>query len=1064
MKTFRLRRDSAFCHAVTALLVFGFAVNVLANPTGMSVARGVVSAAQNGSHLTVNASANAFINWNTFNIAAGETTTFVQPSSTSIVWNRVNDPNPSQIFGNIQANGVVVLLNSSGFYFGPNSFVSAAGLVVSTANCAPPENGAGTWEFNGPPPLASIVNYGHIQVGNGGSAFLIADKIENHGTIEAPEGTIGLASGQTVLLSERADGRGMSMAVTLPQGSVDNYGNLLADAGTIALNAKAVNQNGLIQANSVQNKNGVIELVASDSLTLGADSQILARGDDATPGSSGGTITIKSDNNFSDTAGGKISAAGGAAGGDGGSIEVSAPNVLSLDSTMDANAQDGWNSGTFYLDPASIILGTSTAGGAINVNTAFAGFSTILLQATASITINAGTVWNLSTSTGKQTGQLTLQSGGDIVFNTSQALGASKITDANNWNVTLAAGYQPNNTVKVGTGNITLNGASAIQTGTGNVNLTAGQGITVGSGFVNTTAGGSITAQALKGNINTGTYAQGYTFQAGASADQGYYVDTSKGLGGMSTIAGGNVNLTAGGNVSSFLPVKGGALASATAGAGAYGAQAGNVTVVAGGNITGNYLVANGIGSLYAGVKMDANGNPIKDLSGKLVLGTTGSAGTSLSSPNLALNLIKGGWNVNAAQNIVLQEVRNPNGVFNGNTGNAKHAFNYAADAFVNLTAGNQIQLGGSQTLLPRSTDQASLPIIYAPILNLSAGAGGVHFFGDSTYSQMILAPSPLGSLTINTTQGGSVVSDLASLNGTPQIYSIIISDSGKNQYLRSGDFGLNDHAATPVHLGSEKPVTLNISGDMSLMMLAAPEAAQITIGGNMLNSRFQGMNLAASDTTSIHVTGDIRNRSAITTVDLSQYVGTAAPDLSVLGQATSSDPTAIQLVNSFYYDDKTHLFTYQNITGKSLSSVLSLLQNLTIQVYKNGVPQWVDAEQTIPLTTTVAVINAATAQALQAEYSLENVASGLPATGGPPSGTFGLFIGGGGKFDITANNIDLGTSAGIQSKGAGLYRVATAPNPFPLANLFDKGATFLSRPPAIWTCFPAPSLPKTVA
>jgi hypothetical protein len=465
------------------------------------------------------------------------------------------------------------------------------------------------------------------------------------------------------------------------------------------------------------------------------------------------------------------------------------------------------------------------------------------------------------------------------------------------------------------------------------------------------------------------------------------------------------------------------------------------VNVVAGGNITGNYLVANGIGSLYAGVKMDANGNPLKDLSGKFVLGTTGSAGTSMSSPNLALNLIKGGWNVNAAQNIVLQEVRNPNGVFNGNTGNAKHAFNYGADAFVNLTAGNQIQLGGSQTLLPRSADQASLPIIYAPILNLSAGAGGVHFFGDSTYSQMILAPSPLGSLMINTTQGGSVVSDLASLNGTPQIYSIILSDSGKNQYLRSGDFGLNDHAATPVHLGSEMPVTLNISGDLSLMMLAAPEAAQITIGGNMLNSRFQGMNLAASDTTSIHVTGDIRNRSAITTVDLSQYVGTAAPDLSVLGQATSSDPTAIQLVNSFYYDDKTHLFTYQNITGKSLSSVLSLLQNLTIQVYKNGVPQWVDAEQTIPLTTTVAVINAATAQALSTQYALENVATGLPATGGPPSGTFGLFIGGGGKFDITANNIDLGTSAGIQSKGAGLYRVATAPNPFPLANLFDKGA-----------------------
>ena len=97
------------------------------------------------------------------------------------MWNRINDPNPSQIYGSLQANGIVVLLNSSGFYFGPNSFVSAAGLVVSTANCIPPQNSGGSWEFNGPPPLASIVNYGQIKIGNGGSAFLIADKIENHG-------------------------------------------------------------------------------------------------------------------------------------------------------------------------------------------------------------------------------------------------------------------------------------------------------------------------------------------------------------------------------------------------------------------------------------------------------------------------------------------------------------------------------------------------------------------------------------------------------------------------------------------------------------------------------------------------------------------------------------------------------------------------------------------------------------------------------------------------------------------------------------------------------------------
>ena len=109
----------------------------MANPTGMTVHGGSATATSSGSQLTVTTtSQRRSLNWQSFNIAAGETTIFNQPSATSIVWNRINDQNPSQIYGSLQANGIVVLLNSSGFYFGPNSFVSAAGLVVSTANCA----------------------------------------------------------------------------------------------------------------------------------------------------------------------------------------------------------------------------------------------------------------------------------------------------------------------------------------------------------------------------------------------------------------------------------------------------------------------------------------------------------------------------------------------------------------------------------------------------------------------------------------------------------------------------------------------------------------------------------------------------------------------------------------------------------------------------------------------------------------------------------------------------------------------------------------------------------------
>ena len=1107
----RLYRHPMFRRLVPAVLMLAVALVATANPTGMTVHGGSATATSSGSQLTITTtSQSTFLNWQSFNIAAGETTIFQEPSTTSIVWNQINNANPSQIYGSLQANGIVVLLNSSGFYFGPNSFVSAAGLVVSTANYIPPQNSGSGWEFNGPPPLASIVNYGQINIGQGGSAFLIADHVENHGSISAPGGTIGLAAGQTVLLSDRPDGRGMSMQVTLPSGSVDNEGRLIADGGTIAMNAKVVNQNGFIQANSVRNQNGVIELVASDQLTLGANSQIIASGDDSPAGSAGGNVTLQSGNNFSDSVGSQITVTGGAQGGNGGNVEISAPNVQSLNSSINALAQTGWTAGKLLLDPGYIILDTSGSGSAgngtvlagsnpgstldLNVNSAFANLavSQIILQAVYDITLAGNTSWDLSgtigaNSGGVTSGQLTLEAGRNIIFGDG-----SSISDANNWSVTLQAGYNfANNSINYGKGNIYLGGfdgtspqdfSGSIQTASGSISLTAGQDILVGSGYVITTGGGSISAHALKGNIDTGSDAQGYYFSIGSVNSLSQAYNLSDGLGGISTEAGGDVTLNAGGDVKSVLPgnsvyyYDGNPQSPEngndymTAGSGAYGSQPGNVTIVAGGNVTGHYLVANGTGSIFAGVQMDANGNPIKDSSGNYMLGTSGSAGTD--QLNLALSLVSGGWNVTAALDIYLQEVRNPNGVFDINGGRSyNHYFNYAPGDYVNLNAGNLVQLGASPSDLPRPTG-IQVPFIYPSILNITAGAGGVELIGDSTdpFNQLILFPSPQGSLTINTTDGGSLVGGLAASGGVPQIFNLIVSDSGRSQYTASGNLGINDHAASPVHLDASTPIVLNISGDMSLVLLDAPEAAQINVVGDMYNCRFQGMNLSANDVTSINVGqtakenmensglldpqtdsgikvgGDIINRGAFTsvTLDLNQ-TAVQAPDMNYLSEAVnnaigSTSISAATLTTSLYYNPDTQGLTYQNIPGVSLKDVLQLLQNLTIQVYKNGVPQWTDPLDTIPQTTTVSVLTPATAQALLAQYNAENTFSGIPAGSGPPDGTYGYTIGGGGEFNITARTIDLGTSAGIQSEGVALYTVRGS---YPLAQLFGTGGVF---------------------
>src|SRR5215470_3560364 len=183
---------------------FGAGNFAFGNPSGGTVTQGSASFNYSGSTLTVNTSDRAFINWQSFNIGLGETTTFQQPSSTSVVWNQINDPNASQILGTLNANGYVILQNQNGFYIGGQALINARGLLMTTAPIPMPDLAGGeAWDFNTPPPTASIINYGAINVDQGKSAFLIARHIENHGTISAPEGSIGLHAGDHVMVSER---------------------------------------------------------------------------------------------------------------------------------------------------------------------------------------------------------------------------------------------------------------------------------------------------------------------------------------------------------------------------------------------------------------------------------------------------------------------------------------------------------------------------------------------------------------------------------------------------------------------------------------------------------------------------------------------------------------------------------------------------------------------------------------------------------------------------------------------------------------------------------------------
>jgi filamentous hemagglutinin family protein len=653
---------------LTGLAVLSPAPCALANPTGMTVVQGSASTTTSGSHLTITTSQNTFLNWQSFNIGLGQTTTFQQPSAGSVVWNQINGGVPSQIWGNLNANGVVVLMNSSGFYFGPDSHVSAAGFVASTATVPPLMTGGSEWEFNGAPPSAAIVNYGTINVQQGGSLFLIGSQINNRGLLNAPGGTIGLGAGQEILVSDRPDGHGLNIAVNLPAGSVNNAGHIIADGGSIVASAQTINQNGLIQANSVREQNGVIELVASDAINLGANSTITAQGDSSAP-SDGGQITIRSGNTFSDTAGSVISAAGGGQGGNGGAMEISAPNVLSLNSHLDASAQPGYTAGRLSLDPDYIILsttgtdsagnGTVTAGSNpgttlnLNVNTAFSGFSQITLQANYDITLAQNTAWNLSQSTGQNSGLLTLLAGRNIILQDG-----SSISDANNWSVTMAAGVNNFTTgaVTPGFGSIYLNGGNglanggSIQTTGGAINLTAGLDIQTGNGSLTDVNGNPFSLASAAGNIalNAGNNIQ----ISGATVE---------------TTAGGNINLTAGQNVNidtGYISAMGGGAVNAiatlgtlTVGTGNIQADTGAITLTSGQDVDINGSVASGTGSitLTAGHDINTGQGSLQDANFNQFSVATGAASTGSLTLNAGHDIqITGGGFVETTAGAIL--------------------------------------------------------------------------------------------------------------------------------------------------------------------------------------------------------------------------------------------------------------------------------------------------------------------------------------------------------------------------------------------------------------------------
>ncbi|MDX8438520.1 MBG domain-containing protein [Mesorhizobium australafricanum] len=242
-------------------------------PTGASVASGGVTISKpSSSQLAIKQSTNsAIVNWQSFSIGAGARVDIDQPTSSSVMLNRVTGNTKSTIAGQLNANGQVFLVNPNGIAISKTGKVSAAGFVGSSLDIDDDDFKAGKLKFKGKRASAAVSNEGSVSIGSGGYAALIGGRVDNSGTISVPLGKVGLGSGEEAALDLSGDGFLQVTVPTKANGSgalVSNSGVISADGGRVEIKAaaakeaarQAVNMSGLIEARTVSGQSGAIVL------------------------------------------------------------------------------------------------------------------------------------------------------------------------------------------------------------------------------------------------------------------------------------------------------------------------------------------------------------------------------------------------------------------------------------------------------------------------------------------------------------------------------------------------------------------------------------------------------------------------------------------------------------------------------------------------------------------------------------------------------------------------------------------------------------------------------------
>lgn len=311
MKTVKRLRPLLFAAALLSVC------STQAAPQSPTIRTGAANVSVGASTVINQSTPTLAIDWASFDVSATESVRFNQPSASSVALNRVTGGSPSSIFGRIDANGKIILVNSAGILFGKTAQVNTGAFVASTLELDEATLGSDRLRFSGNG--AKVENAGALN----GQQFVavVAASIDNSGTVRG--GSVALVAGAEVIISTASGLFDVQVPVGAVTAAIENKGGVVATQGVAYLTARGVSaaasslsNPGRVEATGLVERDGRIYLESEGALTTVGTVK-------ASRAADGGDIEIKG--GFL-ALGGTVSADGAK----GGTVKVESKGMLSL--------------------------------------------------------------------------------------------------------------------------------------------------------------------------------------------------------------------------------------------------------------------------------------------------------------------------------------------------------------------------------------------------------------------------------------------------------------------------------------------------------------------------------------------------------------------------------------------------------------------------------------------------------------------------------------------------------------------------------------------------------------